>query len=136
MEEEYIDVHEGGESSWLQKIADHIKLREFRYEAHGDNMRIILERGVTIDLESGGEGICFSTRTVLPRGDDFSEAEEYIKDASVFLRVVSLLPAVVEYIVDTSLESYIILNARRCVKEPEKAIELIDRFANHLLKQS
>ncbi|MEL9929767.1 MAG: hypothetical protein QXE32_05575 [Sulfolobales archaeon] len=130
--EEFIDVHEGGESSWLQKLSDHIRLRGFRYEAHGDNMRIILAGGMTIDLESGSEGICFSTRTILPRGGDASEVGDYIDLMRLFLKITSLMPEGVVYVVDSSLESYNILNARRCVKTLEEAMRIIDLFSQNL----
>jgi hypothetical protein len=135
MEEEYIDVHEGGREYWLQKIADHIKLRGFRYEAHGDNIRIILERGVTIDFGSEPEGLCFYSRVVLPSGDDHDEINDYISDISIFIKIASIMPRPVSYVVDESMSDYKILNMKRCFKSFEEVINVIDRLYDHFSQE-
>ena len=134
-EDEFIDVHEGGEFSWLQRIADHLKLRGFRYEAHGDNIRIVIKSGFMLDFSSELEGLCFYTRTLLPLGDDYHEIDDYIKRARVFLEISSLMKRPVKYYIDDSLDQYVILNAKKCYKTFEEVIEIIDRLYDYFAKE-
>ncbi len=132
-EDEFRDVHEGGEFSWLQRIADYIKFRGFRYEAHGDNIRIIFGRGFTIDFGSEPGGLCFYTRTLLPLGDDYEEFNEYLELYKLFIKITSLLKRPVKYYIDESLTNYVILNAKSCYETPDEIIKAIDRFYDYLI---
>jgi len=135
-ENEFRDVHEGGEFSWLQRIADHIKYRGFRYEAHGDNIRIILGKGFTIDFGSEPDGLCFYTRTLLPIGDDYDELSNYLDSLRLFTIVTALFKRPVKYYIDDSLGNFIILNAKSCYKTPEEIIKVIDRFYDYLMSSN
>jgi hypothetical protein len=42
LSDEYVDVHEGGELSWMQRISNIVRIYGHRIEAHGDAARIVI----------------------------------------------------------------------------------------------
>ncbi|MCC6031201.1 MAG: hypothetical protein LM586_06115, partial [Desulfurococcales archaeon] len=68
-------------------------------------------------------------------GDDHDEINDYISDISIFIKIASIMPRPVSYVVDESMSDYKILNMKRCFKSFEEVINVIDRLYDHFSQE-
>lgn len=117
-EEEYIDVHEGGELSWMQRVSDLVRIYGHRIEAHGDAARIVIGE-TSLDIGPFEGKICFQAHLELPTGSDAgAPLEDLIKKAEKVYRAVYTVRGPLRYVLDDSLGGFGLVHILKCYDSP------------------
>ncbi len=132
-EDEFIDVHEGGELSWMQKISNAARLRGLSIEAHGDVARIIIGEGLSIDIGQSSGKPCVFMHIPLPQGN---EDPEYIDELSRSIKkvyeIASRLGGPFSYQLDASLQDLGVVHIIKCFDNPWEMADKIERVINDI----
>ncbi len=129
-EDEYIDVHEGGELSWMQRISNTVRSYNHRIEAHGDAARVVIG-DTLIDIGPMGSKICLQTHLELPIGRESGvQLEDLIERVERIYRALYSINGPFNYTLDDSLPDLRLVHVIKCYEEPvilEKDLEEILR---------
>ncbi|MEM0438922.1 MAG: hypothetical protein QXX84_06195 [Sulfolobales archaeon] len=127
-DDEYIDVHEGGELSWMQRISNMVKSYNHRIEAHGDAARIVAG-GSVFDIGPMGNKICVQAHLELPIGSETGiQIDELIERVRRVYRALYAIKGPFNYVLDDSLSELGLVHIVKCYEKPgdlEKDLEEI-----------
>ncbi|MDT7889753.1 MAG: hypothetical protein RQ885_12390 [Desulfurococcales archaeon] len=120
--DEYIDVHEGGELSWMQKISDMVKIYGHRIEAHGDAARIVLNN-ISIDIGPFEGKICLQAHLELPVSHSSGiQLEDLVERVEKVYRTIYSIDGPLTYVLDDSLGDLSLIHILRCYEKPDNLI--------------
>ncbi len=116
--DEFIDVHEGGELSWMQRISNMVKSYNQRIEAHGDAARIIVG-DIMIDIGPMDSKICLQAHLELPLGRESGvQLEELVERVSRVYRAIYAIKGPFSYVLDDSLPDLGLVHVVKCYERP------------------
>jgi hypothetical protein len=122
LSDEYIDVHEGGELSWMQRISDIVKIYGYRIEAHGDAARVVIG-DTSIDIGPFEGKICFQAHLELPVSHrSGASLEDLVRRVEKVYRAVYSVDGPFTYVLDDSLGDFGVVHILKCYEKPEKLI--------------
>lgn len=122
MEDELVEVHEGGELSWMQRLADLVRALGHRIETHGDAARIVVG-DLLIDVGPLEGLYCFQLHLELPvASGSAASVDEIIGRAVKIYRAVSAVGGPVRYVLDDSLGDLSVVHINRCYRSPHDLV--------------
>jgi hypothetical protein len=118
-DEEFVDVHEGGELSWMQRISNLVRLYGRRIEAHGDSARIVIGDS-SIDLGTIEGRACLQAHLELPISRSSGvDLEDLLKRVIETYRAIYTVQGAFKYILDDSLGDFKVVHIVKCYEKPQ-----------------
>ncbi|HWQ17014.1 MAG TPA: hypothetical protein VNL13_04185 [Sulfolobales archaeon] len=134
-DDEYIDVHEGGELSWMQRISNMVKSYNHRIEAHGDAARIVAG-GSLLDIGPMGNKICLQAHLELPIGSDAGiQIDELVERVESIYRALYTIKGPFTYVLDDSLSELGLVHIVKCYEKPEDLEKDLEEILKSLSPQ-
>lgn len=130
--DEYVDVHEGGELSWMQRISDIVRIYGHRIEAHGDAARIVIGE-TSIDIGPFEGKICFQAHLELPVSHrSGAQLEDLVSRVEKVYRAVYSIDGPFTYVLDDSLGDFGVVHIMKCYEKPESLIRDLEAMLKNL----